>query len=860
MVASVVSVRAGSVYETESICGVSHLLEHLLFNGTVNRTQEQLYAELDFYGIYNNAHTSVEFTNYIVMSEPGHIEKALDIQADMLFRSSFPKGKLEKEKGIVLNEMAKDHSNPDTYIDELFTRKFFLGTPYNLPVIGTPRSIRRIHREEIIRYYRNHYSPDNMTIMLAGDFKTPDMLEKVKKYFGAVPPSGISKTRKRYQVNPDVAGQTHVSRMKVQTGYLALGIPLPPLEDSVLRSLDRFLRIADRDFTVTLNEALAEKGMNSVFSSGVGLNRSTRIPLVEVQARFSGDMDWEPITETMAEILSRLPEKKIEAEDLRRLKVRDAVEERRLWEKPHYYGMIRGGEFSYRGIDAVTEDRRPTDFSEKGFRKVLTAIFSTPRFMSAVVLPGEDTPDAQGDRIQGEYFSDPDYWSRLGTDLPETSSPPVEPRGKEGQSPPESASGLFFPSRNYKKTALKNGLVVIVDSNPGSKLFAVHLLAKNRSAMEPGGKEGIADLLHRMIGKGTQGKSMSDFQHELERMGATVKTRDDDSIPFDDHSTTSEYSYVRFETLDDFSETGFRLFAEMIRDPRFDPNDFAKEKQELLNLIRKRKESPKWISQNLFFPHIGLGPLYRKGVYGTEGSVESIRLEDLQVFHHTYFSPSNLILSIGTSKPLEEMTDFVMKIVGSWTPVSVSPPPPVPVDPFRPGQKITTSLGLSQSYVRMGYPVNAEPNDLPLLQLTGALFSGQIRDDLVESKGWAYSFDAGFGRLFDQSYFYTTIGTRPETVQKVENELMDLVERFRTAEPTRKDLDRIRNRLRFSLLMRSLARVDQMYLLGLYEFAFQNPDHGADVFSALRAVTPEQVQTTLRTHFSKKRISTVVVE
>ncbi|MDP7351063.1 MAG: insulinase family protein, partial [Nitrospinota bacterium] len=107
MIASVVTVNAGSVNETKDVNGISHMLEHLLFNGTTSRTQEQLYSDQDYYGIYNNAHTDRDYTNYIMLVEKDFIEKALDIQSDMLFHSIFPEDKFKKEKGIILNELAR---------------------------------------------------------------------------------------------------------------------------------------------------------------------------------------------------------------------------------------------------------------------------------------------------------------------------------------------------------------------------------------------------------------------------------------------------------------------------------------------------------------------------------------------------------------------------------------------------------------------------------------------------------------------------------------------------------------------------------------------------------------------------------
>ncbi|HAP67536.1 MAG TPA: hypothetical protein DCQ99_07100, partial [Nitrospinae bacterium] len=157
VISCVVTVKTGASNEDFSNSGVSHMLEHLLFNGTGKRTQEELYRETDFYGIYNNAHTDMDYTNYIVLVEKSHIEKALDIQSDMLFNSIFPENKFEKEKGIILNEIARDVSEPSSFEDELFNLRFFNGTPYNLPVIGLPETIKNISREQVKEYYERYY-------------------------------------------------------------------------------------------------------------------------------------------------------------------------------------------------------------------------------------------------------------------------------------------------------------------------------------------------------------------------------------------------------------------------------------------------------------------------------------------------------------------------------------------------------------------------------------------------------------------------------------------------------------------------------------------------------------------------------
>ena len=105
LITSTVIVKTGVRNETPDINGVSHLLEHLLFNGTSTRTQKQLYDEVDFYGAYNNASTSRDYTLFQMLVRKDYITQILNIQADMLFNSTFPEENVQKERNIVIEEI-----------------------------------------------------------------------------------------------------------------------------------------------------------------------------------------------------------------------------------------------------------------------------------------------------------------------------------------------------------------------------------------------------------------------------------------------------------------------------------------------------------------------------------------------------------------------------------------------------------------------------------------------------------------------------------------------------------------------------------------------------------------------------------
>ena len=179
MITAFTIVKTGSRNEDAATNGSAHFLEHLLFNGTNTRSQKELYDEMDYYGGYNNASTGHDYTDFMILMPKEYIEQGMDIQADMLFNSTLPPEKFEKERGIVIEEIGKNADHPTHQVHNHFIRTLFSGTPYERPVLGTVSTISHLKRDDVQAYYRTWYVPNNMTLMVVGDFTTPEMVELV---------------------------------------------------------------------------------------------------------------------------------------------------------------------------------------------------------------------------------------------------------------------------------------------------------------------------------------------------------------------------------------------------------------------------------------------------------------------------------------------------------------------------------------------------------------------------------------------------------------------------------------------------------------------------------------------------------
>ncbi len=177
-------IRVGSAYENYSTSGMSHMLEHLLFNGSVRRTQSELYEEVDFYGAYSNAHTDMFYTNFIFLIPAEFLAQGMDIQADMIFNSILPNEKFLKERGIVMEEIRKDRDRKQWAIENAFRRMNYGSTGVGMPTIGTLNTVEHLSRDETFEFYRAHYVPNNMVLTIIGNFDPANVKDQLEEYYG----------------------------------------------------------------------------------------------------------------------------------------------------------------------------------------------------------------------------------------------------------------------------------------------------------------------------------------------------------------------------------------------------------------------------------------------------------------------------------------------------------------------------------------------------------------------------------------------------------------------------------------------------------------------------------------------------
>ena len=209
-----VLVKTGSVNETDVEHGISHFIEHSLFKGTEKRTSFEISDYVDRIGAQINAYTSKETTCYYTKSTAEHFEDSLEVLADIFFNSMLKQTELDKEKGVVTEEINMCEDEPEDLCLDLLAESFYGKDGLGRTILGTAKNVKSFSRDDLISYMDKYYTADNVVISVAGNVEEKQAEELAEKYFASkfvrlksapqkatlcVPPQNLYKTKRTEQ-------------------------------------------------------------------------------------------------------------------------------------------------------------------------------------------------------------------------------------------------------------------------------------------------------------------------------------------------------------------------------------------------------------------------------------------------------------------------------------------------------------------------------------------------------------------------------------------------------------------------------------------------------------------------------------
>ena len=219
-------VEAGGRHEPSRLSGVSHFIEHLLFKGTEKRTARDISRAIEGVGGYLNAFTQEENTCYYARVSSDRTWKALDVLSDMHLNASFRPADLEKERGVIIEEIMMYLDQPQYAVQEMLSGLVWPGHPLGRPVTGIPESIGRMTRNEIVGYHRRAYSPGRTVMAFSGRIDHDSCVDRTGRIFEGIENCGRGRIRRKPVTHQTGQNRFEFRRRNIEQTHLALGFRL----------------------------------------------------------------------------------------------------------------------------------------------------------------------------------------------------------------------------------------------------------------------------------------------------------------------------------------------------------------------------------------------------------------------------------------------------------------------------------------------------------------------------------------------------------------------------------------------------------------------------------------------------------
>ncbi|PIW70277.1 MAG: hypothetical protein COW08_02620 [Ignavibacteriales bacterium CG12_big_fil_rev_8_21_14_0_65_30_8] len=782
-------IKVGSAYETFATSGMSHMLEHLLFNGTEKMTQKQLYDETDLIGGYNNAHTSEYYTNFMMVTPAENIKEGMKIQAEMLFSSILPDDKFEKEKGIVLEEIAKTLANPQAQVERNVNSIIYKNHALSLPTLGTYETIKNMNRNDVYDFYKNYYVPNNMIINVIGNFNKEEMIKWLNEFYGKASPGNVNYPDlnnwatgfNQPKGNSDLQ-KTYHRFYKGKNSQLQIFFELP---NNLSKEFYELCDISLSNNSDTIKSTLKKEFPDDFAEIKFSVVTSPIKNLIEVNFILNKEDNISEIANSISKILLTtnfsLSKDIIENEV-----IKSSTSFYKNTEKPHMFGIFNAYQLSKFGIESILNS-----YSGKGFysaaenlknlklKNIYTMIVEHP-FASDIVKTKKDISDVK----------------------------------------------LF--------KATKERPAIIVKQAENSDLLAIHYLLEYKSAYESLYGKHAAQIWHDAFGSRLKS---NEVKKKSLPFGFTYTVNDNPYIPMDNIYLDPSFGYIRVEGLAKdvkgaigFLNNEFKSFV-----PTKAEYETAKQKLSMISMMARGNKA-----KDLFDDKLNEA-LFVPDKYPDTNNV--VTYENLLEFGKNYFTPANMILSVVSPSPADEInsyfnsftsTNYENKFSGlGYTKEFNTITQPIKIDVKGEGE---------QSYLYFGFQKEIQENEKPALLALSLLLKDDIIFNIREKQGMAYRMSAGIDMNKNKAMFYVNMGTRPENVVKLIPQFPSLFYTDYADSITANKLKKAVNMYLGRMMFRRLSSINQGYYLGHSLYFYDDINYDNKFLAALKKVSLEEVK------------------
>lgn len=388
-------INTGSMYEDETNNGAAHFVEHILFKGTKNKVGEDIKRSIKNVGGKVNAFTSQEHTCYYAKVLSRDSLRILDLFLDMVFNPKIEGESFELEKSVILKEIKKYKDSPEDHIDCLLYESIWKGHPMARPVVGTSQSVSEMKIEDLLRFLSDFYTPDNVTISVAGKFDLSKIKELAEKYT-----KDISR-RKREVVVPELAFKPGVliENRKLEQTYLIFatkGVSVDEADRHVLNVIDSALCTGWSKF---FDEIREKRGLTYTVDSKTEMDALGGI--FGVYAEIPGE-DIDTVLEIILKEIETVKQNGLSQEDLDNAKLQLIIDHILDSDQVETVGESNAYQDLYRKrVTPLSKSIRQTQsVTNEDIKRVANELFNPEHFNLVVIGPKKELPRKLASRFK----------------------------------------------------------------------------------------------------------------------------------------------------------------------------------------------------------------------------------------------------------------------------------------------------------------------------------------------------------------------------------------------------------------------------------------------------------------------------
>ena len=842
--------HVGPANEEPGRTGFAHLFEHMMFQNSKHVPADSHVRLLEAAGATNlNGTTDYDRTNYFETVPANQLELALWLESDRMgyLLEKVNQAALSNQQDVVRNERRQSVENQpyglaeETLVQTLFPK----GHPYYGNVIGSHEDIQAVKLDDVNRFFRQYYAPNNASLAIVGDFDSTQTKKLVEKYFGTL--------RRGPAVSPIEADTPRIAserrrvvpaRVELPRAYMAW------LSPPIFKPGDADAKVAANILGAGRSSRLYKK---LVYEQQIAQNVSARQYSLILGSIFQIEATARP--GHTAEELERAIEEELAAVKVQAPTSREVEQARNTIET----GII--GRLERRGGFGGVADRLNSynhylgtpDYLEKDIERYRSV---TPASVQAFA---REHLAASARVVVHAVPGQPQTATPAPAPTAATAAPDGEAQSINADEPwrfemPKASLARPLQLTTPASATLPNGLTLILNERRGLPIVAANLVIRTGSDANPLDKAGLANFVAAMLDEGTTTRGAPQIADEVAHLGATL-TMD----------STMDATTVSARSLSKNFDATLNLMADVALRPSFPTEEIERQRASRLGQLVQQRDNPRQLAAEVMAVAL-YGPRHPYGYteIGTESSMKAVMRDDLVAFWKRHFVPNNTALVVAGDISMGELRALAEKAFAAWargapTRAALGTP-----DTTTARVIIVDKPGTPQTQLRVaGIGAARSSSDFLALQVMnnalGALFSSRINMNLREQHGYSYGTYSNFVFRRGAGPFVVAGGVRTDATAPAVTEIFKEIAGMIEKPVTEEELQKAKDSLAFSLpgaFETSLNAVNSFSNIFIYDLGL---DYYTRYALQVNAVTAEQALAVARRYLVLDRLVVIAV-